>query len=419
MRIVINTPTAGTNVRNTTEDRNGLVEESDVKTVDVFIYTSSGALESHTPLTASSFTQTVPSNGDYDKWSWASAEKIATTTGPKVVYVGINLPASVVAAVEAIPTASDMEVAAQAITRDQMTGAGGFVMFSTAGVACTFVSADDPSAETANSVSVDVERLVAKVTVETAASFDKSGLPGTLLDELQFTVTNFNTRAFLIQEASVYHKDPNWTLAQYTADAATFDTSLPAFKNVLTGTSTPAAKEAYSPDYASENTSEGKTKKEVTRAVVRGTFIPAQITWRADEASQWEERDNDVTSETPAAEKTFYAVTPGVASATRFFTDAEMAAAFAEENDVEETTYTDGLCYWDIFLGKDPYPNTENKWDVLRNDYYKCTITRIINLGRNNPAIPDPNVTPDNETAIETTINVLFWHNELTSNYEL
>jgi hypothetical protein len=420
MKIVISTPLSGNNMRNTTEDENGLIEESDVKSVDVFVYTASGALERRTHLTAEAFTQQVPSGSDnYDRWNMASTHNIPTTTGPKLIYVGVNLPTAVAESLEDITAASDMVVAAQIISREQMIGAGGFVMFCTQGVERTFVPENDPNAETANSVSVDVERLVAKVTVETSKTFDKSGLPGTLLDELEYTVTKFNTEVFMLQESSAYHKDPNWTAAQYSASATMFDNTVADFKAILNGADyTTITKTDYEPDYATENTSEMKTKKEVTRAVVRGTFIPSTVTYRDDDASPWQERPNTVTSETPAAERTFYAVTPSVASATRFFTDSEQAAAYAEENSTEEAAYTNGYCYWDIFLGKDPEVET-NIWDVLRNDYYKCTITRIINLGRNNPEVPDPDVTPDNNTSIETTINVLYWHAALESNYEL
>ena len=407
MKVSINFPRAETRA---TSDLNATQNEAEVKTVDVFIYyTNSGAFGTHKHLAAGDFTE-ASSNGTADIYTVNS--KIQTTTGAKSVFAGINLPQTVVDALKNKPM-SELISTAQTMSRTEMAGSTtGFVMFSTEAVNAVFVESEtDP----ANSITLRCQRLVAKVTVETSETLDVAGVPGTL-GNLQFAISNFNTKLFLLQGEAPLHKDPNWSKDVYDANpiaaAADFNNDL-VYANIWNCKDNGAPKISdYSPLYAAENTSEAKRKKEISRATVRATFIPRDIT----EGTTGNFTVNDGHGIT--SPQTFYAVTPSVEAGTSYFFSSTIAGAFATEKGGTVVTYTGGYCYWDIFLNKNA-PNALNRWDVLRNDFYKCNITRIVAPGRNTPDVPDPEVTPDVETNITADIQILFWHTPIESNYIL
>jgi hypothetical protein len=238
-----------------------------------------------------------------------------------------------------------------------------------------------------------------------------SGVPGTI-SELMFAVNNFNTKLYMLQGAPDLCKDPNWASGSWAAgdfNAATGSD----YANILSRTLIPNPTiDQYTPRYAAENTSEGKLKKEITRVTVRAKFIPVAVTVGTTGNFT---QDNAHGVATP---QTFYTVTPSVLAGTFYFFSNTVAAAFAAEQGGTVITYTDGYCYWDIFLNKNPL-KAVNRWDVLRNDFYKCNITRISSLGRPNPEVPDPEVTPDVDTNITVDVEILFWHTPILSNYTL
>jgi len=391
-----------------TFDPNATSDEAEVKCVDVFIYnTSTGNFASHTHLPATAFTP----NGsvvDADVYEYTAITKIPTTTGGKTVFAGVNLPESVVNALKNQP-ANTLASVAQTMSREDLTGVNGFAMFSIEGVARDFVeNEDDP----VNQITLRCKRLVAKVTVERSATIEIAGVPGTL-GALQFAIFNFNTKLFMLQGAAHARMDPNWDDASYDPDHFNDPTVegdyAPVLDRAVIGSPTIGQ---YTPRYAAENTSENKRKKEITRAIVRATFIPTSIT-QGTTGNFTVNSTHGIT-----VPQTFYAVTPSVASGTSYFFVESIADAFASEFGGTKITYTDGYCYWDIFLNKTPL-NTINRWDVLRNDFYKCNITRIVAPGRNTPDVPDPENTPEVDTSITTNIEIVFWHTPLTSNYIL
>jgi len=405
MKVSINFPRVDTRAgTDHTDDTNAVIGEATVNTVDIFIYTASGAFSSHRGLNASDFTQ-VTSSGTADKYT--TSVKIPTTTGPKSVFAGINMPTSVVNALIDQP-ASALGTAVQTMTRAQLAGGTNFVMFSVAPVDRTFVESDsDP----ANSITITCQRLVAKITVETDAALDVSGIPGTLSNYM-FAVNHFNTKLFMLQGTTSERRDPNWTTASF--NQSDFDPAVDGdYAPILSRASIPSPTiSQYTPRYAAENTSYGKRKKEITRVTVRALFVPNTI-WTGT-TGNFTENPNTGTPGT-----TFYAVTPNVVAGTAFFLSPTVAADFATERGGTVVTYSGGRCYWDIFLGKNNTP--PNKWDVLRNDFYKCNITKINALGRSYEDIPsgEEDDTPETDTNISAYIDILFWHTPVLSNYIL
>ncbi|MGL5262909.1 MAG: fimbria major subunit, partial [Bacteroides sp.] len=91
--------------------------------------------------------------------------------------------------------------------------------------------------------------------------------------------------------------------------------------------------------------------------------------------------------------------------------DADEAISTAETDKakvLKETIkkYDDGLCYYTV------YPNADNSYNVLRNDYYSITITKIASIG---DTVPGPETDEDGEdiigvnTKIEVSVLVKPW----------
>lgn len=412
MRLAITFPSNGTRA---TFDPNSTEEEAAITTVDVFIYKANGNFSSRTRLTASDFE--APAQGsNSDKY--VAKNKVRTTTGTKNVYVAINLPDAI-----AVSLIGEQEKALSQYSKTfsiaDLTTDNKFVMFSTNPVTGTFVEDEN---DPANQITVLCERLVAKITVETSPTLDVSAVPGTI-KKLEFAINNFNSKLFLLQGAAGDYKDPNWSLTSYDANDFILASSAnyaPIRENGDANYS--ANKNLYTPRYAAENTSEGKRQKEITRVTVRAQIIPTVITnWKngTDDSEGFTSTDaHGITSPVD-----FYVVSGSDLEGSFYFTNVNAASDFANAKSLTPIKYTNGLCYWDIFLNKNPQaPQTMgNRWDVLRNDFYMCRINSITGIGRETPDIPDENKeeTPDADTKILVDIDVLFWHTPVLSDYDL
>ena len=427
MTVAISFPQSAT--RSAISNPYGTEDESAINTVDVFIYhTASGNFVSHTQLTGSDFTYKDGTGNNLHE-SKAGA-KILTTTGKKTVFAGINLPSAIVKSLDG-EHVSALSNAVQQITKDDLIGSDrkNFAMFSVKGVEEVF-----HEDESLNKVTVECRRLVAKVTVEQASDMKVDGVAGKLAN-LMYAINGFNQKMFLLQGGAPF-KDPNWSIGSYNPNdfvnyyyGENDYEAVATFVNSVTISSTPL--------YASENTSEGKTKKELTRATVRGQFIPKEFAvWDGSAKTlTFEDNPNYATG----AYKSFFAVAAPILGGTYYFDTKAMADAFADDKNaefgydpdskeyIEESfEYINGYCYWDIFLNRNTL-TAANRWDVLRNDFYMCKIARISTPGRSGPELDapgggggseNPNITPDYDTNISVDIQILDW-NFTETDYDL
>jgi hypothetical protein len=400
LTLSLNFPQSGASLLRSTSDPNATDPEATIHTVDVFIYTKNqGFYLSHTSLTASDFTKSETA----DSYTLNSSTKIQTTTGDRLVFVGVNLPSTVALALEH-QGSSEVTQVAKSLTRDQLVSANGIAMIGV--LSCTFVEDADNAA---NHPEITVKRMVAKVTVQKGNSMTQEGVSGKL-DSLSFAINNFNERSFLIQGAAPEYKDPNWD----SYDPAAF--SQVNYSNsyyLLVNDSLITDPKALKPLYASENTSKTHKKREITRVTIRGAFLPdTMMVYQNPDYIKVSTASQGITKP-----KTFYTVTlyrpnPEI----KIFYNSATAEAYAIANGLTSNdviTYTGGYCYWDLFLNK-------NVWDVLRNDYYKATITRIIVPGRSTEEIPDDELDdePSVEVNITTNLEILDWI-VVSDNYEL
>lgn len=397
----------------TTEDNNASLLEAAVNTVDVYIFNSNtGMMSKHQALAASDFVQQIPGGGNADVWK--AKATIGTTTGAKTVFIGINLPTTFAQGLKNTSLANFNDNV-HSLTMGQLVTGDGVAMFSANGVTSELKPQGDPDYGTNNTVKIPVKRLVAKVTVEKSSTMTING-PGKI-DNLAFAINNINTKFFLVPKAD--GSDPNylphsWLSTDFINAVNTPDAPGDGYVKVNEA-NVPLVKDLNTL-YTTENTSVNHWKEEITRATIRATFVPNKVTQK--NGSEFVEIANP--NLTP---KTFWTVI--LQNGYRYyFLDENTATAFKNANpgSIKPAEYTNGYCYYDMFLNKqgyfNGYPVTSKKWDVFRNDYYRCRITSIFGPGR--PDVPplDPQTPPDTETDIKYEVDILFW-NVVTDDYDL
>ncbi len=395
-----------------TQDPNAKVEETDLKTADIFIYSGNGDFLRREHLATAAFTQqTSTTTADV----WQTSTPISTTTGPKYFLVGINIPSAAATSLEGKPMAS-ATTEIQTIARADIAIANGLPMFSLQPVAATM-----QQDATQNRVTVDVKRIVAKVTVKKDANITQSGAAG-YIGPMTWAVNNQNSKYFLQQGAAPNYADPNWTSAQY--NAADFSAAVAPGDYVGVNEASPAPTTAtYNALYALENTSQNKTQKELTRITIRAQFTPQR--WVATggynntqtprQPPTYSNNPNyNATTPSSSTPTTFYTVVRAVGQPVDYFQSQTDANNYSADNgNATVNTFTDGYCYWNFFL------NNGHNGEVYRNDYYQCNITRVVAPGNATPAITSPDAPPATSTTVTAVVNILYWNAVPMENKEL
>jgi hypothetical protein len=182
--------------------------ESNVKTVSVFIFEESGLLASvggFTEIPVASFTNTA---GVY---TLQADKQIETTTGPKRIYVGVNLPFSTFTGSEANLLAASATAASMSVVAGTATDSA-FTMFSEVEPLTLVADTDTADATNVdNKVSVDVKRVVAKVVVSADNSVDTGAAAGT------FTKTWNNGSGLTLKYTAVHFRVYQHNLTSYVA----------------------------------------------------------------------------------------------------------------------------------------------------------------------------------------------------------
>ena len=396
----------------TTGDDNASLLETALNTIDVYIFNSNtGMMVKHQELEASDFTQ-QPSTNTEDVWK--AKATIGTTTGQKTVFVGVNLPRTFAQGLkDASLTVFNDNV--HSLNMAQLVTDKGLAMFSAKGMTSDLKPIGEPGYNTNNILKIPVKRLVAKVTVEESPNM-KVNAPGKI-QNLTFAINNINKKFYLVTK--VDGSDPNygpntWNIADFYN--ATNTPGVAGDGYIKVNPADIASVSDLKSLYTTENTSVNHWKEEITRATVRATFVPDKITQRS--GSGFVQVPNS--SSTPT---TFWSVLLQNGYKDYFLYET-IATAYAAANpgSFKSEAYKNGYCYYDMFLNKDGNFNGTNvsskRWDVFRNDYYRCRITSILAPGRPNENVVDPKTPPAVETDINYEIDILFW-NLVTDDYNL
>lgn len=354
-------------------DPNATADESTLNSVDVFIFNDAGTLEKRERLTGSEFTQS-PTN------EYTANRTIASTTGAKKIYVGVNLSDELARNVASQGLSAIYKVSTAA---DLMNPTNGFAMFSKVASDATFVESTDPTAATANKVSATVSRLLAKVSVIQSPTLSYNVLGGTISD-LEFSLSNITQLYYMLPNVSglspVNSLSPSTLYNQDSYQALNASTTAITASNV---------------SYALENASSQNLEGYTTYASIRAKFIPTtvvKLTTAGNGAS-------GLVSETvPATPVTFYTVSN--AGVRYYFLNQTDATAYDTEINGANTTlatYTNGYCYYKAYL------NPDNNFNIYRNNLYKVNITAVNGIGESDKDIID---NPDKEISKPTNITV-------------
>ncbi|MCD7935920.1 MAG: Mfa1 family fimbria major subunit [Tannerellaceae bacterium] len=372
-------------------DGNATTQETAVKNVDIFVINpSNGAIITHKNL--------VTGDADLDDQTdnkWKATVK--TTSGEKQILVGVNLPNSIRSAVAQGGLAGANENTVHTLTYGLLNDATeGFAMFSTEVLEHELYSDDDIANDNTlnNNLSIQVERMVAKVAV-TAASVDASAVTdGTFTGTYEFTLGKVNKKTYAMQytDALGVIRDPNYLSSDYN-DPSGFDNS--DFFNPLDDPTGYAVTDGTVFKYAPENVADLALKGTNTYVSVKAEFIPANF--------------SDATgTETPNSNSSpvsFWTVTRG--DDVKYFDDEDVADQYITNGGGSKSAeYENGVCYYNSYL------SYNNGYNVLRNYYYKVTVTKILSLGS-----PDPDVDDDEEeepidgdfAMIDVDIDIVPW----------
>lgn len=388
-------------------DANATANETRFNTADIFVY-NGGTLETHKPLSASDFTQGT--NG------WEMTTPIVIQSGSKNIYVGLNLTAADVTAVQsglyAPYTVGSNYAAIKSII--EATNTKGNAMFSV----------NDPTNNTfaittgaVNSIQVKVERWAAKVTTRVSSTINP-GIPSAAIGSFSFAMGNVNTQMYPFQKllSSGVVEDPNWdwtgkSPADFLADSKV------AFVNEFGGNYPNINASAYTPvdaentgvtnrqvKYVTENTTKEPKQGDVTYVSVRAEFTPnAYHTYDGSNISV-------VTS--PGSVPANLYVVETATGEVYYFQNQTEADDYALAINSKVGHYRDGLCYYFIWL--DPNKGTSpaspaNVYGSIRNFFYDTKITKVNSLGYPDPEEPDPNKPLPKDSELEVEILIQDW----------
>lgn len=397
------------------EDNNSTTLENALNIVDVYIFNSnSGIMVKFAELTSFDFNHKGGTDDNIDIWE--AKTNILTTTGEKTVFVGINLPRNFAQGLRNKPLAVFNDNA-QMLGIDQLVASTGLAMFSAKGITSNLKPKGHPDYDNSNILKIPVKRLVAKVTVEESVNMQIKA-PGKI-ENLTFAINNMNRKFYMVPKPD--GSDPNyeegsWIPSDFINAVNTPGQAGDGYIAVNPVSDGKDGKELKLLLYTTENTSVNHWKKEITRVTVRATFIPNIIT-RAQGAGFIDETNLKTLPET------FWSVILQNGYRYYFLTEDD-ATLFHKANpgSLKPIKYIDGYCYYDMYLNKKGIFNghevDSKKWDVFRNDYYRCRITSILAPGRPSEEPENPETPPDFETDIKYEINILFW-NLVVDDYDL
>lgn len=438
-------------------DPNATVEEKMVNDVDVFIYNNGGSYSVvHKEYTPGGPELIVQGTAPNEYWV---TEDIELTEGPKLVYVGINLPDFIRDRLATGYYVNETFQRTDLITEllEGTTGGGSSIVPFFNESIVNFDAGTD-----VGPIEVKASRLVSKIVVMAEdpdndlsngnnASWDVNG--GTV-SNFEFAIGQRNNQMFV--SPLVSFRDPNFDEGTGTG----------TLNSILAGGSGPVLSEVAESDYkvvndvladvsssatnmlyAPENTTESAWHQDVTYVSIKAQFTPHRLD------------DLDGAPGTPG--QTFYAVFTGEATGddalgVRYFSDRAEAETFTAGsyfrdlfNDPNDFTapgdyvheYENGECYYRIYLDPDA-SGGGNSYDVLRNTIYQATISGVNYIGTvapdivpgtdktpthpgepvptylNFPVDPASPITTPNTHDIATRIEIVPW-GEVEDSYEL
>lgn len=395
----------------------GIDAENIVKTLHVFIYDYETP---HTPTVAQfSVDDNSLKPAQNSSTQWITDKAIKTKKTDKLIFAGINLTSAIVTEIlNSGLGAFNYQEFAQTVS-DLADTTKGFVMFNAAYPVKTVAGNLSGTEEAAQNspIAISVDRAVAKAAVSKGGSFVVNG--GGQMSELKYGWRNINKKFYFIPKLDGgIIKDYNWDTYS-TNDFYRGTDVLPVNENGVT-----PSRFSYALENAFNFVPNVSVVNGATFLSVQGKFVPDKAIRIKESISSTggtpSKRDDFETIDNPGGAATFYVVrtNDGIAN---YFIDPGSATEFARLSianapgmpvmsgtyDILKNTYTDGLCYYHIFVNSGtatPYA----PYNIYRNQYYKVTINSIQAPGNPNDNFDDGEPIVPNAW-IDVDINVNAW----------
>lgn len=373
----------------------GTTEENAVKTLHVFIY---DADPPHTPTVADfsvadgSLEQKAGSNS-----VWVTKKAIKTKKTDKYIFAGINLSPAIVSEIQNRGYGVfNYREFAQTVA-DVTSGINGFVMFNARYPDKTLsgeLYSTEAEAQAAGAhLNIPVDRVITKASVAKGQNFVVNG--GGSMSDLNYGWRNINKSFYFVQKVENNQiRDYNWT-SYSTNDFTRGNDAL-----TVNEYGSPISEFSYAMENAFDFVPDVTSVDEATFLSISGLFRPDKVVRIRPQSgsnpigsSDFETIDNPNASAT-----TFYTVRTddGIIN---YFADPSAAEAFARlcnegaegmpaltgQYDINQNTYSDGRCYYHLFVnGEASAP--QSPYNVYRNQYYKVTLNSM-----QAPGNPDDN----------------------------
>jgi hypothetical protein len=397
LTIVLNNSGAATKA---IDDANSVAAETAIKSISVFVFGAATKAEADTifldGVGPNSF-----ADGGVDKYT---ATYYSVPVGSKQVYVGVNLTkalhdAIVASGVSAVQTWANLDS-----LKTLYPATGGFPMFSdgTKSPVYTIVKGQT------NTIETSVKRLVAKVTVETEQAFeddaDKRTANGMTIDKnIEFALGQLNTKVYPYPQ--VGNVDPNYDGSAYLGDFVNTWSAPTVFDNFKAVTKaadlTPTIDMTkFQASYAPENTHATKRTGEMTYVAVKAKFKPEFLHTYTNQVLDYTAYANESLA-------TVYVFNNG--GKFLYFINQADADLYKADSQLEYETYTDGTCFYTVYLNTALVNGVRASGNVLRNEYYKVAVQGIAKIGKPNPGPSDPEEELDAKVDIEVKITVQDW----------
>lgn len=404
----------------------GVEEENKIGEISLWIYDANDPIGNKaTVVHTSDFT--AEANG-------AKKIDIETTSGNKVIFVGVNLPESIKGSITSAGRDGIdrviYQVPVNGLSEVQINGKNHFAMFTKNKATCTLIPQDDLTQPTPaeNKITVQVERLVAKIAVaknnpvQTDAVTATGKLGGSFdTDNMEYSVKQINRYSYVTRQST----DPNYGGFMYGWDYATqtqtgpfpdAEYGLEAFSNELgykavTEVTSTNNTEAYwnqsvNRFYTPENLEEIGRLGSNTYAVIKVKYTP-----QAGKVTGTPAKAGDFVTLIDAAHNTteFYATVAEAEAAKA----AKVAGPGVSAPDGWEVSglYEEGYNYYRVYLIK------SSGYNVSRNTFYRVRVNSITDLGRWRDTNPGPGgpeepgkPIEENDTKMDVTIEVLPWY---------
>lgn len=375
--------------------------EKELTSVDILIFDARGVLET--------YAQNVTNQ--------AGTYNVKTTTGQKTVYAVAN---NLVSGIKQGMTLTAFEqLSYEAAKADGVTHkvdvpiakASNFLMFGKTEATLTEQEPDTP-----NKVSLTVTRAAAKSqllfkNVQASDSFQPENVALTF-DDASTQLAQLQPTMYVVAPAQSTGTVTPWD-DNYTSQAANWIAARE--KDFDTNNDSEMITVVEYSHYLSENINATPLMNTTTCMLVRVKATPT--TWSDDGGTQQGSTFYALVKFTSDTDKTFetidsyYGIYKDEATAQTVL-DSGALQADPDKAKYGIVAFTDGYCYYRLNLRDMTQATSAARYSVLRNNFYKVTVTEINNLGWNNPGdLVDPeDKTPvETETSLEVTITVADW----------